>query len=129
MPIDYVIDHEHRVVRARVSGVMSDDDVFTYQSTVWSRPDVLGYDELVDMSEVRHIALPSVKRVRDLANLSVTKDHPDRESRFAIVAPGQVSYILARLYKAIRGATPGSRRQVGVFYTLPEALRFLGLEA
>jgi hypothetical protein len=129
MPIDYVIDHEHRIVRARVSGVMSDDDVFTYQSAVWSRPDVLGYDELVDMSEVHHIALPSLGRIRDLANLSVQKDHPERRSKFAIVAPGDVSYMMGRLYKAIRNATRGNTRTIGVFHSLPEALKFLGLES
>jgi hypothetical protein len=129
MPIDYVIDHEHRVVRTRVLGVMTDDDVFAYQSTVWSRPDVLGYDELVDMSEVRHIALPSITRIRDLANLSVQKDPPGRVSKFAIVAPGDIAYMMGRLYKAIRNATSGSTRKIGVFHTLPEALKFLGLES
>ena len=81
------------------------------------------------MSDVRHIAPPSIDRVRDLAHLSVTKDHPERESKFAIVAPGPVSYTLARLYKTIRGATHGSTRTIGVFHTLPEALQFLGLDA
>lgn len=129
MPLEYLVDHEHHVVRVRVSGVMSDDDVFGYQSTVWSRADVRGYDELIDMTEVQHIALPSIGRIRDLANLSVTKDDPNRVSKFAIVAPGDVSYMLARLYKAIRGATSGSTRKIGVFHTLPEALRFLNLES
>lgn len=127
MPIDYQIDREHHLVRVRVSGVMTDEDVFNYQTTVWSREDVRGFDELVDMTEVASIALPSLKRIHDLATLAVQKDVPGRTAKFAIVAPGDVSYMMARLYKAIRGATKGSMRTIGVFHTLPEALRFLGL--
>jgi len=129
MPIEHVIDHAHRLVRARVIGVMTDEEVFNYQTTVWSRPDVLGYNEMVDMTEVTSIALPSLKRIHDLATLSVQKDQPGHVAKFAIVAPGDVSYMMARLYKAIRGATKGGNRTIGVFHTLSEALRFLGLEA
>lgn len=129
MPIEHLIDHDHRLVRARVIGVMTDDDVFDYQTTVWSRADVRGYDELVDMTETTSIALPSLKRIHDLATLSVQKDDPARASKFAIVAPGDVSYMMARLYKAIRGGTKGSNRTMGVFHTLSEAMKFLGLEA
>lgn len=128
MPIDYVIDHEHHIVRARGSGILTDDDVFKYQREVWTRPDVVGYDELMDVSNVRRIALPSIDRIRDLASVAVQKDASGRVSRFAIVAPGDVAFMLARLYKAIRGTTKGSKRLVGVFRTLPEALQFLGLE-
>ena len=129
MPIDYVIDHEHRVVRARGWGVFTDEDVFGYQSAVWTRPEVRGYDELVDVTDVQHISLPSIGRIRDLANLSVQRDDPERVAKFAIVAPGDISYMIARLYKAIRGATTGNTRKIAVFHTLPEALRFLGLES
>ena len=128
MPIEYTIDHEHHVVRTRGSGVLSDDDVFAYQRDVWTRPDVAGYDELMDMTNVGRIALPSIDRIRDLASLAVKKDDPARVSKFAIVAPGDVAYMLGRLYKGIRAATRGSARKVGVFRTLPEALEFLGLE-
>jgi hypothetical protein len=50
VPIDYLINHERRVVLARCRGVLTDEDVFGYQHEVWSRPEVAGYDELVDMS-------------------------------------------------------------------------------
>ncbi|HKQ97978.1 MAG TPA: hypothetical protein VJV75_08890 [Candidatus Polarisedimenticolia bacterium] len=127
MPIDYVIDHDHRLVRARGSGIFTDEDVFNYQKTVWSRDDVRGYDEVLDMTDVRHIALPSFGRIRDVANLSVTKDDPKRVTKFAIVAPGDVAYMLGKLYKAIRSATSGSTRKVGVFRTADEAMAFLKL--
>jgi hypothetical protein len=127
VPIEYTIDHEHRVVRARGSGVFTDDEVFAYQREVWSRPDVAGYDELIDMTNVIRIALPSIDRLRDLATLAAEMDQGTPPAKFAIVAPGDVAYMLGRLYKAIHGTTKGSTRRVGVFRTLPEALAFLGL--
>jgi len=38
-------------------GVLSDADVFGYQKEVWSRPDVAGYNELVDVSAVEKFAV------------------------------------------------------------------------
>jgi hypothetical protein len=52
MPIDYHIDHAHRLVVARGRGIFSTSDVMTYQLEVWSQPEVAGFDELVDMSGV-----------------------------------------------------------------------------
>ena len=57
MPIVHRIDHERRLVVAEGRGIVTDQDVFGYQRDVWSRPEVAGYDELVDMSEVEDIAL------------------------------------------------------------------------
>jgi hypothetical protein len=124
MPIQYEVDHERRLVRARASGVMTDDDVFGYQREAWSRPDVAGYDEVIDMTAVERIALPSLGRIKDLAALSSQMDAGDRPSRFAIIAPGDVAFMLGRLYKAIRGLTGGKKR-VGVFRTEGEAEEFL----
>ena len=124
MPIQYEIDHERRLVRARVSGVLTDDDIFGYQRAAWSRPDVADYDEMVDMSAVVRIALPSVQRMKDLARLSSEMDARGRTSRFAIVAPGDIAFIMGRLYKALRGLAGGNKR-VGVFRTEAEADLFL----
>jgi hypothetical protein len=124
MPIQYEIDHERRLVRARVSGVLTDDDIFGYQRDAWSRPEVAGYDELVDMSAVIRIALPSIQRMKDLARLSAEMDAHGHPSRFAIVAPGDIAFMLGRLYKVFRGLASGTKR-VGVFRTEAEADEFL----
>lgn len=124
MPIQYEIDPQRRLVRARVSGVLTDDDIFGYQREAWSRPDVAGYDELVDMSAVERIALPSIERMKDLARLSSEMGRRGPTSRFAIVAPGDIAYMLGRLYKAIRGLSGRSLR-IGVFRTGNEADEFL----
>jgi hypothetical protein len=50
MPLAHRIDHRLRLVLAWASGTLTDEEVFAYQKEVWSRPDVAGYDELVDMT-------------------------------------------------------------------------------
>jgi hypothetical protein len=130
MPIDYGIDRERRLVVAAPFGVMTDADTFGYHRDVWSLPEVAGFDELIDMSAVESIALPSAKRVEDLARLSAQMDwesgsHPQR---MAIYAPSDISYGLGRMYQAYRAMRSDGSRRVGVFRTLEEALAFLGLE-
>jgi hypothetical protein len=127
MPIDYQIDHAHRLVIARGRGVFGDTDVVDYQRAVWTRPDVAGYDELVDMRAVEHIASPSLSRVRDLAWFSATMDTP-RESKFAIVAPSDFAFGLGRMFEAHRRSEPRTTKIVSVFRAMPEALTFLGLD-
>jgi hypothetical protein len=124
MPIQYEIDHQRRLVRARVTGVLKDDEIFGYQRDAWSRPEVAGYDELVDMSAVERIALPSIERMKDLARLSSEMGGRGPASRFAIVAPGDIAYMLGRLYKALRGLTGGGLK-IGVFRAGNEADKFL----
>ena len=126
MPIEFSIDHENRLVRAKGHGTFTDEDVFSYQRDVWSRPELAGYNELMDMSEVRQIALPSIERVRDLAKLSASMDAEKSGSKFAIVAPSDLAFGLGRMYEMYRDLQSQSTKQVGVFRTLQEALEFLG---
>jgi hypothetical protein len=127
MPIEYLIDHDRKLVLAKARGTVTDQDVFGYQREVWSRDDVAGYDELVDMSEVEHIALPSVDRVRELASLSVHMDAPSLSSKLAIIAPQDVAFGLGRMFATYREMGAQSTKQVEVFRSLGEALAFLGV--
>jgi hypothetical protein len=126
MPIRYRIDHAQQLVVVVIRGILSDEEIFGYQREVWSRPDVQGYDELADMREVERIAVASPERVRDLAQLSAEMDR-GAASKFAIVAPQEVAFGLARMYEALRKMNPKSKKQVEAFRTLPEALAWLGI--
>lgn len=128
MPIEYRIHHERRLVLATASGTMSDQDVFGYQREVWSRAEVAGYHELIDMSAVESIALPSPKRVEDLAGLAAKIDAPGT-SKFAIFAPTDISFGLGRMYQTHREMKSQGARKVGVFRKMEDALAFLDVEA
>ncbi len=125
MPIDYVIDHERRLVTAKGHGILTHEDVIGYQRDVWSRPEVNGYNELVDMSQVERIALQSIERVQELAKFSAGMDAGSSASRFAIVAPTGEAFGLGRMYQTYRSLDDRSTKEVGVFRSLDEALAFL----
>ena len=64
MSISYHIDPHRRVVFAAGHGTFNDRDVFAYQHDVWSRPELAGYDELIDMRDVERIDPPSSRASR-----------------------------------------------------------------
>jgi hypothetical protein len=126
MPIAYRIDHERRIIVARGYGMFSEKDVFDYQHEAWASRDVIGYDELVDMSHVSDVTLPPGGRVKELASFAALMDLAP--SRLAIVAPGDLAYGLGRVFQAYRHGETQSAKQVGVFRSLEEAVTFLGLK-
>ena len=128
MPLVYRLDHEARVIVAAGYGTLTDDEVFGYQRQIGSLEEAYGYDELVDMTHVTHIALPSTARVGDLAAAAAVLDEVRRSSKFAIVAPDDLAFGLGRMFQTRRELEPGSATQVGVFRTMGEALAFLGVD-
>jgi hypothetical protein len=130
MPIDFCIDHSRRLVIAHGFGVFTEGDIFGYQRDVWSRPDVAGYNELVDMSKVEKIELPlpATPSIMQLARTSAAKDTA-QATKFAIVAPAEFAFGLGRMYQAYRGAEPNSTKEVGVFHSLAQAMTFLEIDA
>lgn len=125
MPIEYTIDHARRLVLATGRGTLSGDDIFGYQKDVWSRPEVSGYDELMDMTDIEKIDLRSVEHIKQLAELSASMDATAAQSRFAIVAPGDYAYGLGRMYESYRRLEGRSTKQVGVFRSHADAMAFL----
>jgi len=125
MPIEHRIDHERRIVFATGRGVLTDQDVFQYQRTVWSGSEVTGFDEIVDMSDVTEVLMPSSLRARDLAAVSARMDAPGGTSRLAIVAPADSTYGLARMYASYRELQEQGSKKVRVFRAMADALEWL----
>jgi hypothetical protein len=127
MPIDYRVESDRRRVMAEGRGTVTAEEIFGYQREVWSRGDVAGFDELVDMSAVERVAEPSSDGMRGLAEMSARTDPPG-ETRFAIVAPQDSLFGLGRMYEAFRELNPRSTRLVSVFRDRESALRWLDRE-
>ena len=122
MPITWTIDHDRGLVVATAAGVLTDEEVFKYQWEAWSKPELATYHELIDMTGVERIELPSGERVGDLAKYSAAMDAaPLRSGRVAILAPSDVAYGLGRMYQANRAMQPGSLVEVAVFRGRAEA--------
>lgn len=128
MPIEYTIDHARRLVSAIGRGTLTGEDIFGYQQDVWSRPDVGGYDELMDMTDVERIDLRSVEHIKQLAELSASMDPAAAQSKFAIVAPGDYAFGLGRMYESYRRLEGRTTKRVGVYRSMAEARAFLELD-
>ncbi|MBA4187387.1 MAG: hypothetical protein C0467_05135 [Planctomycetaceae bacterium] len=128
MPIQHHIDHKRRLIIARAIGEVSARDLFDYQRTVWSCPDVAGFDEIVDMTAAEKIDAPNATTMRELANLSATMEVSVPVGKTAVVAPQQLVFGLGRMYEAYRGLQDGSSKVIRVFRTISEAIAFLGID-
>src|SRR5262249_20809715 len=92
---------------------------------VWSRPEVAGYDELVDVTEVEKFVVPSRQRVVDLAAMAAATDPTQGRAKFAIVASQDIAFGLGRMFAVHRSLEPRSTKQLEAFRRLSEALVFL----
>jgi hypothetical protein len=94
---------------------------------VWSLPEVRGYNQLVDASEMGHVDIPfpSADAMRELSSLAASMDDPSIKTRFAIVATSAFAYGLARMYATYRALDPRSTRVVSVFRSVDDAMVWL----
>lgn len=125
MPLSYRVDHARRLVIVVAHGSIKPDDMVRYQKKVWSSPEVAGYAELVDMTEVEMIGDASSQRMDALAQLSASMDQPGKAAKFAIVAPQDEIFGLGRMYEAYRESMPGSTKRVAVFRNQEDAMAWL----
>ena len=52
MPIRYRINRRRKLMVAGPFGTLTGKDLFAYQREVWSRADVAGFSEIVDLTRV-----------------------------------------------------------------------------
>lgn len=127
MPITYEIDHARKLVHARITGALTRDDAFTYQKHVWSLPEVRGYNQLIDATDMGQVDIPfpSSDAMKELSALAATMDDPRIKTRFAIVAVSAFAYGLARMYATYRALDARSTRSVSVFRSVEDAMTWL----
>lgn len=126
MPFRFTIDPARRLVIVVGSGELVDLDFFTIESEIWSRPEVAGFDQIVDMTDVTGIIGISASKLRALAALSSKYDPPTGAARMAIVSPDPLLIALGHAYASIRRAFSPRGKRVMTFWTMAEALSWLG---
>ncbi len=123
MPIRHRINRLRKLVVAEPHGTLTGDDLVAYQREVWSRADLSGFSELIDMARVESLDYESMQKVKELAKLSAAMDRSP--GKIAVVATDEIQIGLARMYGALRAANPGSQKQVETFRTRDEAMKWL----
>ena len=125
MPIVYRADSAKRRILAEASGAIGQQDLFTYQQTVGTRPEWADYDELFDVSHVDSLLDIRIDNLKAVADLAASMDKPEYPSKFAIVAPQDLYFGLGRMYESLRESAPHSSRRIAAFRSRAEAERWL----
>jgi len=122
MPASYVIHKEQRLVIITLSGCVTLDDIQTLIEQGTKDPDFdPRFNELVDLRTVTEFAL-SGDQARTFARWRVY----DAESRRAFVACAPHIFGFGRMWQAYAELS-GNPTAIRVFYDLPPALKWLGL--
>ena len=125
MPVEYHIDHDQRMVQVRAYGIVTVQDFITYQREVWSRKDVVGYNELIDASQLQKALDFNGVHLQEVAVLASSMDLTKEITRLAIVATDNFAYGLGRMYETYRGLQKGNTKQVAVFRSVEDALKWI----
>lgn len=98
MPLDYVIDGERRLFRARMWGVITGAEITTIRQQLARDPRVTAdFSELIDLRSVTSIEEITATDIRTLA---VSEIEPVRRRAFVTMDP--TTYGLARMFQSYR---------------------------
>jgi hypothetical protein len=125
MPFEYVVDASQNVVFSTYAGTVTDDDLFDHVRRMSADPRVEpGYMGLIDTTGIKSIRVTpkGLRKVREIEGQGLDA----RKIRIAVVIAQDLVYSLCRAYQIL--ADP-SRTKVGIFRTVDEAARWLGVTA
>jgi len=120
MPLDFVLDPAHRLVRSFVSGSISEAETRTHYNRMQKAPGFeLTFRQLCDMRQATELHL-SAAFLKELASRSIFAPG----TRRAFVAPNDLHYGLSRMLQTF---CEHEGSEVGVFRSMEEAEAWLSL--
>jgi hypothetical protein len=121
---DTIIDTEHRRVVTTWGKCVTDEALLDYQKSVWSDPDLHGFDELIDFRALEDIDV-SADGLEAVAHAAAGIDDTAGQSRVAVIVNEGLGFGLSRMYESFRELETKARRQVMTFKRMDEALKWL----
>jgi hypothetical protein len=128
MAIEFGVDQQQRLLLLKGLETLTVDDILAYLREVLARPDVAGFNGLVDLTGAKDIVIGMMGKIQLFGKLSSSFDARWSSSRLAIVTTGDDRFGLDGLYATFKGLKPASAKQVSVFRNMDDALQFLGLD-
>ncbi len=122
MPISYTIDKHRKLILTKVSGILTDDELYHHKRSLMNDPQFEpGMRELSDVREIKELHVTS-SGVWSMA--SIDKEHAEKLQSFklAIIASEDIVFGMARMYQSL---TQPSLPQVNVFRNEEEAMKWL----
>ena len=125
MPFSYVVYKEQRLVISTGSGRVSQAEIKERQDQTAHDPEFdPEFDQIVDLTAVTDFEM-SIDEFTALARRKVFASR----SRRAFVASAPHIFGMGRLWEAHSALSDDDPSKIQVFYDLPSALKWLGLEA
>ena len=121
MPINFVVDVERRIIFLRMSGVVTEEELFATGRAANSDERAKGgFARLINLSDATELKISSegVRRLAEVARAFAV-------GRRALVATTPVTFGIARMWEQNLLLPPDHSC---VFDNLPDAMEFLGLD-
>ena len=128
MAIEFGVDNQQRLLLLKGLETLTVDDIVAYLREVVSRPDVVGFNGLVDLTGAKDIVIGMMGKIQLFGQISKSLDGRWSSSRLAIVTSGDDRFGLDGLYATFQGLKPASAKQVSIFRNMDDAMQFLGLD-
>lgn len=106
MPLTYHLDPQHDAVVIKGHGTLSLDEVLRLLDDLASSgPQIRGKNGIIDVALATDtkMTFDSIRRISDRVS---QMDDLFRDTRWAVVAPGDVMYGVARIYETLRSGGP-----------------------
>src|SRR5262245_49861708 len=101
MPLTFVVDKAHGILRSQGTGVLTTSDLLQYFAETRAAPDyVPTMHRVMDLRGVTQ--LPSSEDIRSLATFARTKA-PVETARMAIIASSDLAFGVSMMFKAFVG--------------------------
>ena len=127
MPASHYIDEENKIIFTDWHGEPNDSDLVdalnNYLRDIKSKPELDGFNELVDFSEAKGLKL-SINALIVLGKIASKFDKPIK-NKLAIVVTSSLAYGLARMYGIYRNYNPQSNKEVHVFRSKTDAMAWI----
>lgn len=125
MPIEYKVDLERHLIISTAGNRLTKEEFMDYIQQITSYRQTGVFDQLVDLSAVQEVDLPTTKILQSFVKIATRADKPNYVSKLAIVATSDLIFGLSRAYAAYRDMENSSTTKVAILKSLDAAVLFL----
>lgn len=128
MPANHHIDKHAQLIITTWEGEAHDvefiDAISAYQNNIQNHPDNITYNEVVDLSNVTNIKL-TTDGIKNIGLIAAATDHIEVNRKLAIIVSSNLAFGIASMYKAYRGFSNNSHKEIRVFKTKKDAFEWV----
>lgn len=118
MPVKHSIDKKNEIIITTWEGNANDAELIkamrAYQEDVQGQPENINYNEILDFSQVTDIDV-TIEGIKSVGKIAAETDQYNTHRKLAIIAPTNLTYYFARMYKALRSLPRKSSKDVKIF--------------